>query len=134
MYKTKFFHTVTNLIASGIMILFSVPKLLGIEKYIENFEQFKFFLHLEPTVFRISAGVIELFIGILLASYTIKNSNLIGNTAYFLLLMTMVSGIVLEFFTRQKPEIILIMVAIILSGLSIFKLKIIQANSEHTQF
>lgn len=119
----KIFNKVSNLVAAGIMIFFSIPKLTGDEDAINGFAQFESFVPIDINVFRIFAGVAELFIGILLIAYTIKNKENLGKIAYSLLLVTMLSAIVLEFFARPEPEAVLAAIAIFLSGLSMYKLK-----------
>jgi len=117
------FNKISNLVAAGVMVFFSIPKLLGAEDAIKGFEQFRGFVPLEPDIFRIIAGLTEVTIAILLVVYTFKNKENLGKLAYFLLLSTMFSGLVLEFFARPEPEMTLVIIAIILSGLSIYKLK-----------
>jgi hypothetical protein len=116
---------ITNLIAAALMLFFAVPKLLGVEKSVEGFEQFKSLVPLDPNVFRIFTGVVELSIALLLIIYAIKKTKNLGKLAYFLLLSTMIGGLIMEFFARPKPEMMLVVIAIILSVLSIYKLKIL---------
>lgn len=116
---------ITNLIAAALMLFFAVPKLLGVEKSVEGFEQFKSLVPLDPNVFRIFTGVVELSIALLLIIYAIKKTKKLGKLAYFLLLSTMIGGLIMEFFARPKPEMMLVAIAIFLSVLSIYKLKIL---------
>lgn len=112
-----------NLVAAVLMLFFSIPKLIGVEKSRVGFEQFKSLVPLDPNVFRIFTGVVELLIAILLIIYTIKNKESLGKIAYFSLLCTMIGGLIMEFFARPQPDMMLVVIAIILSALSIFRLK-----------
>lgn len=123
MKNTKIALKVGDFVAAGFMIFFALPKLLGAEKSIQGFEQFKSLVPIDPNVFRVFTGVVELLIAILLILYTIKNKNNLGKLAYFLLLATMVGGLIMEFFARPEPQMMLVVIAIVLSVLSIYKLK-----------
>ena len=114
-----------NLVAAGLMIFFAVPKLIGAEASLKGFEQFKSLVPLDPDVFRIFTGSVELFIAILLIVYTIKSTKNLGVIAYFFLLSTMIGGLIMEFFARPEPDMMLTVIAIILSILSIYKLKLL---------
>ncbi|WP_430410455.1 DoxX family protein [Kordia sp.] len=121
----KTFNTVSNLIAAGLMLFFSIPKLIGVEKSVQGFEQFQSLVPIDPTIFRVFTGIVELTIAILLIIYTIKGINNLGKLAYFLLLATMIGGLTMEFFARPKPEMMLVVIAVLLSALSIYKLKLL---------
>jgi hypothetical protein len=116
---------ISNLVAAGLMLFFSIPKLIGVEKSVQGFEQFKSLVPIDPDIFRVFTGVVELIIAILLIIYTIKNTNSLGKLAYFLLLATMIGGLTMEFFARPKPEMMLVVIAVFLSVLSIYKLKVL---------
>ncbi|WP_458626619.1 hypothetical protein [Winogradskyella sp. PC D3.3] len=67
-YNTRqmnIFNKVSNLIAAGLMAFFAIPKLIGIEKSVQGFEQFKSLVPLDPNFFRHFTGVVELVIAIL---------------------------------------------------------------------
>ncbi len=119
------FNKASNLIAAGLMLFFAIPKIIGIEKSVKGFEQFKSLVPIDPDIFRVFTGSVEIIIAILLIIYTIKNSNSLGKLAYFLLLATMIGGLTMEFFARPEPDMMLVVIAIILSVLSIYKLKIL---------
>lgn len=120
--STKF-QTIGNLVAAGLMLFFSIPKLIGIEKSREGFEQFKSLVPLDPNVFRIFTGLVELLIAIFLIIYTIKNKESLGKVTFFLLLSTMIGGLIMEFFARPEPDMMLTVIAIILATFSIVRLK-----------
>jgi len=105
------------------MVFFAVPKLVGAKKSLAGFEQFKSLVPLDPDVFRIFTGTIELSIAILLLLYTFKSKAILGKIAYGALLATMIGGLVMEFFARPQPEMMLVVIAVLLSLLSIVKLK-----------
>ena len=128
----KLFNTISNLVAAGLMLFFAIPKLIGIEKSVKGFEQFKSLVPIDPDIFRVFTGSVELLIAILLITYTIKNTNSLGKLAYFLLLATMIGGLTMEFFARPEPEMMLVVIAIILSVLSIYKLKVLFKNKLNT--
>ncbi|MBP1841294.1 DoxX family protein [Formosa algae] len=115
----------SNLVAAGLMLFFAIPKLLGAEKSLQGFKQFATLVPLDPNVFRIFTGIVELIVAILLIIYTVKHTVNLGKLAYFLLLSTMVGGLIMEFFARPEPAMMLVIIAIILATLSIFKLKML---------
>ncbi|MGJ8549546.1 MULTISPECIES: DoxX family protein [Winogradskyella] len=119
------FNKISNFVAAGLMLFFAIPKLVGVEKSVQGFKQFQSLVPLDPTVFRIFTGVVELAIALLLLAYAIKNINNLGKLAYFLLLSTMIGGLTMEFFARPKPEMLLVVIALVLSALSIYKLKLL---------
>lgn len=119
------FNKASNLIAAGLMLFFAIPKIIGIEKSVKGFEQFKSLVPIDPDIFRVFTGSVEIIIAILLIIYTIKNSNSLGKLAYFLLLATMIGGLTMEFFARPEPDMMLVVIAIILAVLSIYKLKVL---------
>ena len=126
----KIFNTVGNVVAAGLMMFFAVPKLMGAEKSVAGFEQFKSIVPLNPNVFMKFTGIVELLVAILLILYTFNNKDNLGKSAYFLLLSTMIGGLIMEFFARPKPEMMLVIIAIALSVLSIYRLiELLQKNN-----
>ena len=123
MEKSTKFQKALNLIAAGLMLFFSIPKLIGAEESRAGFEQFKSLVPLDPDVFRIITGAIELLIAIILIIFTINSKKSLGKIAYFLLLSTMIGGLIMEFFARPKPEMMLVVIAIVLILISILSLK-----------
>ena len=123
MKKMKIFNKTSTIVAAGLMIFFSIPKLIGVKESVQGFEQFKSLVPLDPNVFRIFTGIVELSIALLLIAYVIKNTPKLGKLAYFLLLSTMMGALTMEFFARPEPEIMLVIIAIILAALSVYRLK-----------
>ena len=117
------FNKISDLIAAGLMLFFAIPKLIGVEKSVEGFKQFESLVPLDPDVFRVFTGVVEILIAILLIAYAIKKVASLGRLSYFLLLSTMLGGLTMDFFARPKPDMMLVVIAILLSALSIYKLK-----------
>ena len=124
----KLFNKASNLIAAGLMLFFSIPKLLGAEEVKEGFKQFESLVPIDLNVFRILTGTIELSIAILLILYTIKNKDSIGKLAYFLLFPTMAGALTMEFFARPEPMMMMVVIAVLLFALSIYKLKTLINN------
>ena len=123
MEKSSKFQKALNLVAAGLMIFFSIPKLIGAAEPKAGFEQFKSVVPLDPDTFRIFAGSAELFIAIVLLIFTFTNKAILGKLGYSLLLATMISGLILEFFARPEPMMMLVVIAIVLSLISIVSLK-----------
>ncbi|NRR93183.1 DoxX family protein [Winogradskyella undariae] len=119
------FNKISNLVASGLMFFFGISKLVGVEKSVQGFEEFRTLLPLNPTVFRIVTGTVELIIALLILAYAIRNINNLGKLAYFLLLSFMIDSLIMEFFARPKPEVPLVIIALVLFGFSIYKLKLL---------
>ncbi|WP_179319244.1 DoxX family protein [Winogradskyella helgolandensis] len=130
MKKTKILQTASNIVAAALMVFFAIPKLLGAEKSVQGFEQFKSLVPLDPNVFRVFTGIVELFIAILILLFIIKKNINLGKIAYFLLLATMIGGLIMEFFARPKPAMMLVIIALLLSILSIFKLKTLSTKQQ----
>ena len=78
MKTTNILQNASHLVAVGLMLFFAIPKLLGAEKSVEGFEHFKSLVPLDPNVFRIFTGIVELIIAILLIAFVIKNNNSLG--------------------------------------------------------
>ena len=125
MEKSTKLNTILNLVAAALMLFFSIPKLIGVEKSRVGFEQFKSLVPLDADVFRIFTGSVELLIAILLIIYAVNNKASFGKIAYFFLMSTMVGAIIMEFFARSEPDIMLTIIAFVLFGLSFYRLKLL---------
>ena len=123
MNKKLLLNKTSDLLAALLMLFFAIPKLIGAEKSVKGFEQFQSLIPIDPNIFRIFTGSVELIIALLLIFFTINNNKNIGKVAYFLLLSTMIGGLIMEFFARPEPAMMLVIIAILLSILSFFKLK-----------
>ena len=119
----KLFNTISNLVAAGLMLFFSMTKLVGGEEVKANFKLMESLVPIDIDVFRMFTGVVELSIGLLLIMYTIKNKDSIGKLAYGLLVGTMAGALVMEFVAKPEPMIMMAVLALILFALSAYKLK-----------
>ncbi len=118
-------NTTINIVASGLMIFFAVPKLLAKPQSVAGFEQFEKAIYLNADFFRIFTGVSELALAILLLAFIFTKNNTFGKLGYSFLLITMVTALGLEFFARPEPKMLLVLIAIFLALASIYRLKTI---------
>ncbi len=123
MKQSTILEKALNLIAAGLMLFFSIPKLLGVDEAKENFKLMESFVPIDINLFRVFTGVLEVSIALLLVVYTIKNKAALGKLGYLLLFATMTGALVMEFVAKPEPMIVMAIIAIFLSLLSIYKLK-----------
>ncbi len=109
-----------------LMAFFAIPKLLGVPQSKEGFIQFENAIHIDADFFRIFTGISELGLALLILVFIIKKNKNIGKLAFAFLLVTMVTALGLEFFARPEPKMVLVIIAIVLAAISIFKLKTIK--------
>ena len=117
-----------NSVILVVMTFFAIPKLLGKPQSIEGFKQFENAIHLDADFFRIFTGVSEL--GLALLFLTINKNTTIGKMAFSFLLITMITALGLEFFARPEPKIILVIIAVILAVVSVYRLKTMKQASK----
>lgn len=117
---------IINGIAIVVMIFFAIPKLLGKPQSIAGFKQFENAIHLDADFFRIFTGISELGLALLVLVFAFTKNKTIGKVAFGFLLITMLTALTLEFFARPEPKGILVVIAVILAFLSIYKLKTIK--------
>ena len=115
-----------NIVIIGIMTFFAIPKLLGKPQSIEGFKQFENAIHLNADFFRIFTGISELGLVILFLIFAINKNTTLGKIAFSFLLITMFTALVLEFFARPEPKNVLVIIAVILAVVSVFRLKTIK--------
>lgn len=115
-----------NIVIIGIMTFFATPKLLGKQQSVEGFKQFENAIHLNADFFRIFTGISELGLALLFLIFVINKNRALGKIAFSFLLITMITALALEFFARPEPKIILVIIAVILAVISIFRLKTIK--------
>jgi len=101
-------HKITNLIASALMFLFGIQKIIGVEEAKAAFIQFQEIIGIDADLFRVFTGATEVGIAILLIFATIKQSSKLTFFAYAMLLSTMAGALTVEFFVREQPEIPLV--------------------------
>lgn len=119
-----------NIVIIGIMTFFAIPKLLGKPQSIEGFKQFEKAIHLNADFFRIFTGISELSLALLFLIFVINKNITLGKITFSFLLITMITALALEFFARPEPKIILVIIAVILAVVSIFRLKTIKYTSK----
>ncbi|SFA81699.1 hypothetical protein [Algoriphagus aquimarinus] len=112
-------------ISAAIMLFFAIPKLLGKEQSRAGFKEFGAALSIDADLFRIFTGIAESGIAVLLILFIITKKNLHGRLAFGFLLVTMISAIGLEFYARAEVKPVLVVIAVVLSIFSIYRLKTI---------
>ncbi|QXP61250.1 DoxX family protein [Olleya sp. HaHaR_3_96] len=113
---------IINIVIILAMVFFAIPKLLAKPQSIEGFKQFENAIHLNADIFRIFTGVSELALATLILVFAIKRHQVIGKIAFAFLLITMLTALILEFFARPEPKIVLVIIAIVLALLSLYRL------------
>lgn len=116
-------HQIINVVIIGVMTIFAIPKLVGKSQSVEGFKQFENAINLNADFFRIFTGISELGLALLFLIFAINKNTTIGKLAFFLLLITMITALLLEFFARPQPKNLLVIIAAILVVLSIYRLK-----------
>ncbi|CAH8281928.1 hypothetical protein EV196_11233 [Mariniflexile fucanivorans] len=117
---------IINSITILVMTFFAIPKLLGKPQSIAGFKQFENVIHLDADFFRMFTGFSELGLAILVLVFAINKNKIIGKIAFSFLLITMITALTLEFFVRPKPIITLVVIAVILATLAIYRLRTIK--------
>jgi len=123
-------NQIINIAIIGIMDFFAIPKLLGKPQSIEGFKQFENALHINADFFRIFTGISELGLVLLFVIFAINKNTTLGKIAFSFLLITMITTLVLEFFARPEPKNVLVIIAIILAAVSVYRLKTINHTSQ----
>ncbi|WP_445735764.1 DoxX family protein [Mariniflexile sp.] len=116
---------IINIIAILIMAFFAMPKLLGKPQSIAGFKQFENAIHIDAGFFRMFTGISELGLALLVSFFAISKNKTIGKIAFSFLLITMITALELEFFARPEPKKPLVIIAVILALLAVYKLKTI---------
>ncbi len=122
----KFWNQITNFIPVIAMIYFAIPKLLGMPRSIAGFKTFESAIHINADFFRIFTGVSELVLATLILIFVFSKNKTIGIFAFAFLLITMITALVLEFFARPEPVTLLVVIALILASISIYKLSLLR--------
>ena len=118
----KIISQIINVIAIAVMGFFAIPKLLGQPESVKGFQQFEDALQINADFFRIFTGIAEISMALLLLYFTISQKVKIGIFTYGFLLITMFTALGLEFFARPKPEMMLVIIAIVLVILSVYQI------------
>ncbi len=121
----KLWNHLTNYIPALAMIYFAIPKLLAKPQSVAGFQTFENAIHINADFFRIFTGVSELALATLILIFAINKNRTIGRLAFAFLLITMVTALALEFFARPEPKTLLVVIALILASISIYKLRLL---------
>jgi len=124
----KIIHQTINIISVLVLLYFAYPKILGLPQSVAGFTQFESVLGINADLFRLFTGFSELAMGFLILVYIFTNKKIVGKIAYLFLLLTMLTALLIEFIVRPQPVILLVVIAIVLSIFSIYKLKSFQTN------
>lgn len=117
-----------NIVSILVLIYFAIPKILGLPRSVAGFTQFESVLGINADFFRIFTGVSEVTMVILILIYAFTGKKIVGKIAFLFLLVTMLTALAIEFFVRPEPAMLLVIVAIVLSIFSIYKLKTIYSH------
>ncbi|WP_066224632.1 DoxX family protein [Formosa haliotis] len=119
-------NQILNVIAMVAMVFFATPKLLGKPQSVAGFKQFESALGIDADFFMLFTGISELVLAVLLLLFTVTHKKVLGKIAFGFLLITMITALGLEFFARPEPKMLLVVIAIGLASISIYKLKTIR--------
>lgn len=117
-----------NVISILAMTYFAFPKLLAMPQSVAGFDQFEKAIHIDAGFFRVFTGVSELGLAALLLVFAIGKHRIIGKIAFSLLLMVMLTALGLEFFARPRPVPMLVVIALVLTFFSVYKLQSIKLD------
>lgn len=118
----KVVNQIINLLSILLLLFFAVPKIIGLPQSMAGFSQFESVLHINADFFRLFTGFSELVIASLILIYVFTKNKMVGTGAFLFLLATMVSALAIEFFVRPQPVLLLVVIAILLTSTSIYKL------------
>ena len=135
-YKTM--RVIFVLVSGLLMLRFAFPKLMAKPVSENTFEMLSEVRPINAKLFMYFTGGVELLIGLLLIiSLLMRNRNtkikfqIIG---YFLLLSTMIGGLLTEFLARPEPKNILVVIAAVLITISISELSILSNKKKEMTF
>jgi len=135
-YKTM--RVVFVLVSGGLMLMFAVPKLMAKPVSQNTFEMLSQVVPIDVKFMMYFTGGVELLVGLLLVlSLLIRNINtrrkfqIIG---YFLLLSTMIGGLLTEFLARPEPKNMLVVIAAVLITVAISELSILSNKKKEMTF
>jgi len=117
----KLLYRLSQGFSIAAMLFFSIPKLTAQPPSVEGFTQFAEVIPVDPFVFMYLTGAVELSIVVLIVTGIIaefkKNTEYLkyaSPIAFFLLFGTMCVALLIEFFVRPAPEIMLVSIALLL--------------------
>jgi len=125
----KIIRVIFVLVSGSLMAMFSFPKLKAEPVSVSTFEMLSEFVPLDVNVLMYFTGAVELLVGVLLiSSLLIKNFQIKINfqiLGYFLLLSTMLGGLLTEFLARPEPKMFLVQIAAVLIVISLLELSVL---------
>ena len=126
-YKT--IRVIFVLVSGLLMLRFAYPKILAEPVSVETFEVLSQVVPIDAKLFMCFTGTVELVIGLLLIiSLLLKNESIkikFQVIGYFLLLSTMIGGLLAEFLARPEPKAMLVTIAAVLMTIAISELSIL---------
>ena len=118
----KIASRIINIISMVAMGYFAIPKLLAKPMSVAGFQQFENAIQINADFFRVFTGIAEISMVLFILYFSITQKIRVGIFAYAFLLITMISALLLEFFARPEPKMLLVIIAILLALFSVYQL------------
>ena len=118
----KIASRIINIISMMAMGYFAIPKLLAKPMSVAGFQQFENAIQINADFFRVFTGIAEISMVLFILYFSITQKIRVGIFAYAFLLITMISALILEFFARPEPKMLLVIIAILLALFSVYQL------------
>ena len=118
----KIASRIINIISMVAMVYFAIPKLLAKPMSVAGFQQFENAIQINADFFRVFTGIAEISMVLFILYFSITQKIRVGIFAYAFLLITMISALILEFFARPEPKMLLVIIAILLALFSVYQL------------
>lgn len=118
----KIASRIINIISMVVMVYFAIPKLLAKPMSVAGFQQFENAIQINADFFRVFTGIAEISMVLFILYFSITQKIRVGIFAYAFLLITMISALLLEFFARPEPKMLLVIIAILLALFSVYQL------------
>lgn len=118
----KIASRIINIISMVAMGYFAIPKLLAKPMSVAGFQQFENATQINADFFRVFTGIAEISMVLFILYFSITQKIRVGIFAYAFLLITMISALLLEFFARPEPKMLLVIIAILLALFSVYQL------------
>lgn len=135
-YKTM--RVVFILVSGLLMLRFAFPKLLAQPVSEETFEMLSQVVPINAKFFMYFTGAVELLIALLLLGSLFlraeRTKMQLQEMGYFLLLSTMIGGLVAEFYGRPEPKTILVTIAIVLITIAVSELSILSKSKREMHY
>lgn len=135
-YKTM--RVVFVLVSGLLMLRFAFPKLLAQPVSEETFEMLSQVVPINAKFFMYFTGAVELLIALLLLGSLFlraeRSKMQLQEMGYFLLLSTMLGGLVAEFYGRPEPKTILVTIATVLITIAVSELSILSKSKREMHY